>query len=462
VTTTWRRLWWIVPLLGTVGCGQFEPVPFSHLERLEGEEFAEAPNLRDAVIQSIDDMFGDSPYRLKVPEGSGLPEGGRYLAAYSWEPTGPEPDGERALRAIAYVPAGADPSDPRELVQIEGGQALYHRHCLHCHGVSGDGEGPTAPFLYPRPRDYRPGMFKFTSTEFGGKPTRDDLERTIRDGIHGTSMPAFGAQLTDAQIAQVIDYVMFLSMRGEVERALTEEAAFLSDEDFDADGSGSLDDEERAELYDEIGLIAEEIAAGPFGVFASWKQSEERLFTPLTPRVPSSQASIDRGRELFLGATEGVKLECAGCHGLQAQGNGPSWIDRDTFERYVFTLDPLNPAPIEELAEVAEERQRRWGDEWGDPLRPADLNRGVYKGGRRPIDIYWRVATGITGTPMPEHAAALRENPDDLWHLVNFVLALPHEPDLLRPDRLEELGVEEPPPVTTTTAAAADGAAPVR
>ena len=46
----------------------------------------------------------------------------------------------------------------------EGGYAIYRKNCLHCHGVSGAGDGPTAPFLYPLPRDYRKGIFKFTST----------------------------------------------------------------------------------------------------------------------------------------------------------------------------------------------------------------------------------------------------------------------------------------------------------
>ena len=34
---------------------------------------------------------------------------------------------------------------------------LYREHCGHCHGVTGDGLGPTAAFLNPYPRDYRPG-----------------------------------------------------------------------------------------------------------------------------------------------------------------------------------------------------------------------------------------------------------------------------------------------------------------
>ena len=68
---------------------------------------------------------------------------------------------------------------------------LYRRHCVHCHGITGDGRGPTARFLNPYPRDYRKGIFKFKSTYAAAKPTDDDLRRVLHNGIPGTSMPSF-------------------------------------------------------------------------------------------------------------------------------------------------------------------------------------------------------------------------------------------------------------------------------
>jgi mono/diheme cytochrome c family protein len=335
-------------------------------------------------------------------------------------------DGEAEVVSVPVADESAEVVPGPLLV----GQAIYNRQCLHCHGLSGDGNGPTAAFLYPRPRDYRQGMFKFTSTDYGKKPTRDDLRRVIWHGIDGTSMPAFSAQLTPEQAERVIDYVIYLSMRGEVERALIEEASFFAEEDF-AD----------PEMIEEFELIAEDVSQGV--IFPNWldTQDPEAAVQPLSPRVAATEQSIARGRELFLGVAADVKLECAGCHGSGGKGDGPSWIDPETFNRYVFleNYDPNDPSTLEKLKTIAEEQQRRWGDEWGDPLRPADLNRGVYKGGRRPIDLYWRIATGITGTAMPAHITTLTD-PDDLWHLVNFVLALPQRPDLLRADELRRLG----------------------
>ena len=103
--------------------------------------------------------------------------------------------GEGADAKPRPICQGEDQTDPNLKPQA-GGYAVYRRNCLHCHGVSGAGDGPTAPFLYPIPRDYRKGIFKFTSTPSGFRPHRDDLRRTITYGLHGTSMPAFEALLT--------------------------------------------------------------------------------------------------------------------------------------------------------------------------------------------------------------------------------------------------------------------------
>ena len=64
-------------------------------------------------------------------------------------------------------------------------------------------------------------------------------------------------------------------------------------------------------------------------------------------------------------------------------------------------------------------------------ILPRNLRKGVYRGGRRPVDLYWRIHNGIDGSGMPEsNKAALKE--DDLWDLVNYVLELPYE-DASRP-----------------------------
>ncbi len=56
-------------------------------------------------------------------------------------------------------------------------------------------------------------------------------------------------------------------------------------------------------------------------------------------------------------------------------------------------------------------------------VRPMNLTTGVYRGGRRPIDLYWRIKGGIVPSGMAD-AASLPDK--DVWDLVRFVQALPY------------------------------------
>ena len=117
--------------------------------------------------------------------------------------------------------AAAGPVGSDETGRAHG---LYREHCAHCHGITGDGAGPTAAFLNPYPRDYRPGIYKYKSTPKGQKPTHDDLMRTLVNGVAGTSMPSF-LVLPENELAALADYVRYLSIRGEVELLLVDYAA---------------------------------------------------------------------------------------------------------------------------------------------------------------------------------------------------------------------------------------------
>lgn len=465
------------------------PLPFVRNNRL-ADELKVRPKFRDAVNEVVTKTFGPSPREMLVPKGAteaGLTDGGLRLANHVIL-DGKDP------RPVTWTNAD------QQVVRQEGGYALYRRHCQHCHGSSGDGEGPTADFLFPRPRDYRRGIFKFTSTASNQKPTRDDLRKTILEGLHGTSMPAFEALMSRAEIEQVIDYVIFLTMRGELESRLLNEASTAEEAD------------------DPKETLSEEVAQGHLDfIFESWKSAPMAVVDPPINRVAVSpesahRASVIRGRDLFW------KNDCRDCHGTKAMGNGQSFIDEATFQEVVFRnpeeLHRLDDAEVlfaligqqkardakgtppelpkeikgvgysapwvstqdilkrleasgeikrasssgdqpeytvlvdeEIVAKNRKEREAWLGslDEWSQPLRPANLNRGIYKGGRRPIDIFWRINKGINGAKMPAHQLL---TPEETWDLVNFVLALPREPQLLE-------GTPPPPAGTTPTPAPA-------
>jgi DMSO reductase family type II enzyme heme b subunit len=71
------------------------------------------------------------------------------------------------------------------------GKGTYEKKCLLCHGEKGDGKGPGAELLLPRPRDFTKGLYKIRTT--GNKtPTDQDIFRIITEGMPGTSMPGWG------------------------------------------------------------------------------------------------------------------------------------------------------------------------------------------------------------------------------------------------------------------------------
>ncbi len=79
----------------------------------------------------------------------------------------------------------------------------YDRFCLPCHGVAGDGLGPAAAWLWPRPRNFTLAAYKWRNS-VGVLPADDDLRHTIAHGAIGTSMHGFADALSAADLDGLI------------------------------------------------------------------------------------------------------------------------------------------------------------------------------------------------------------------------------------------------------------------
>jgi cytochrome c oxidase cbb3-type subunit 2 len=94
---------------------------------------------------------------------------------------------------------------------IEAGKKLYTQRCEHCHGAEGDGEGYAAEYVFPKPRVFTGGVYKFRTrheTEDGNRLASDeDIYRSICEGLHGTSMPGWCGFFTETQIRQLVHYL---------------------------------------------------------------------------------------------------------------------------------------------------------------------------------------------------------------------------------------------------------------
>ncbi|MCA9014256.1 MAG: cytochrome c [Planctomycetaceae bacterium] len=297
-----------------------------------------------------------------------------------------------------------------ECVRLQYGRDLYNRHCMHCHGMSGEGTGPTSRYLNPPPRDFRLGIYKYTSTKSTSKAQEADLERTVKEGIAGTYMPSFKL-LTEDEVSAIVNYVIWLSIRGETEKKLVDELFLDYSNQAYAERTSESGGEKPEEVRQELKEYMEDDFPDTLGdatssVAEAWEEAnlEDALVIPRTPRVPDTPESRERGRQLYLSE----KTKCASCHGPQGRGNGTATQDYWT-----------NPATNEKY------KNRGLHDIWGNQLPPRDLHRGIYRGGRRPIDTYRRLAAGIKGTPMPAFGGSLSD--EELWDLVNYVMSLPYE-----------------------------------
>lgn len=176
------------------------------------------------------------------------------------------------------APLWAGKPDAVKQDTLELGKKIYFKRCVWCHGVEGAGDGPSADRLFTRPRNFTQGTFKIRTTDSGQLPMDADLIATVKNGLTGSAMPAWGEVLSDAEVTAVVQFVKTL----------------VQDRKFD-------DADEVADIQ-------------PFGQMP-WKTKvgglkEQNLYLG----VP--QEAIDQGKEIF------IKNKCFECHGGEGRGDG--------------------------------------------------------------------------------------------------------------------------------------------
>ncbi len=109
---------------------------------------------------------------------------------------------EPAQYADLTWPPGADVDRGAPL-----GVRVFARYCAVCHGPTGRGNGPAAPSMFPRPRDFSAGRIKYKTTAAGDPPTDEDLLRTVREGLPASAMPYFADLLSTEELRAVVEQV---------------------------------------------------------------------------------------------------------------------------------------------------------------------------------------------------------------------------------------------------------------
>jgi len=318
---------------------------------------------REAILGTLDKLYG-TPNAPCVPEGVNL------------DPT---------RLANAAGPAFVDKEGHRS--------GLFRKHCARCHGIGGDGAGPAALLLNPYPRDFRQGIYKYTRTAAGAKPVFEDLEQTIRLGVVGTAMPSF-ARLRAEERAYLVEYVKYLSFRGETELFLLQLV---------------LDEDEYLPL--DMTLVEED---GILPLATLWEEAPDLVVTPPAPPPTTTQeewlASVELGRQLY----QQEAARCVDCHGPKGEGDGE---EAEIYDDWNKPKAGVTPAETRKLARQFTLPIQR--------LRPRDFTSGILRSGNQPIRLYWLTHVGIKGTPMP--AAGPQPGvpgplkPEEIWHVVHYI-----------------------------------------
>lgn len=104
--------------------------------------------------------------------------------------------GKQQISGVAWM----DEPMPKGLKgNPQRGKTFYMNNCFTCHGVKGDGQGPRAYFINPKPRDF----LSSAASTFN----RPMLFNAIAEGRNGSEMPAWNKVLNDQQIADVAEFV---------------------------------------------------------------------------------------------------------------------------------------------------------------------------------------------------------------------------------------------------------------
>ncbi len=311
---------------------------------------------------------------------------------------------------------------------LRTGRELYKQYCQKCHAATGDGNGPQAHMLKPKPRDLRLGVVKYTSTKANIKASTEDLRNLLKGGIPGTAMPAFQI-LGNHEIDALAQYTKYLSMRGEIERSLCVESeidfslAALDEQLEDADS-----EEEKKEIREQFQSDVEEFLKLDFPeivyevsaeIAEKWSEAdlpESKFEVPGSrpegtgpSRAEPSISSLANGKILYLSTS----TQCASCHGLTGKGDGDQ------------------VSKVQKKPDGSNYEEPGLHDVWGNVVVPRDLTYGVFHGASNPNEdiahvVYRAIAVGVKGTPMPAYGGKGLTD-DQIWDLVNYIFFLAGE-----------------------------------
>ena len=112
----------------------------------------------------------------------------------AWRELGVEDLSAVAQLVRSFHAAQPEPAIPQAVLEL--GEHVYAARCAQCHGENGDGNGSAA------------NQFPIAATNFRWqRPSLAASLRVLRNGVEGTPMAPWAAELSEAQISAVAYFV---------------------------------------------------------------------------------------------------------------------------------------------------------------------------------------------------------------------------------------------------------------
>ena len=207
----------------------------------------------------------------------------------SWRRCSARRTNRRACRRPGWT--GQAPARGRARLQRHVGRenGLYREHCVHCHGITGDGLGPTGGVPQSLSARLPAGVFKFKSTYDASKPTDADLVRVLDNGIPG-QFDAIVRAACPGEVEPLVEYVKYLSMRGEMEIAADQLRLQRAGRGRTATRTANILDEDGEPEWAGFRSIPRTMQnsgrQGDPSRSSKWDAAEEEVIIPIEERFP--------------------------------------------------------------------------------------------------------------------------------------------------------------------------------
>jgi mono/diheme cytochrome c family protein len=253
---------------------------------------------------------------------------------------------------------------------LNRGREAYVHYCYACHGMDGDGKGPSSYGLRPPPRNFKKGNFKFGAVSAGQLPSDADLMRIVKGGLHGTAMLAW--DIPDGQLGEIIQFIKTFP--------------------------GPDGKDNRWQKKYTRGKKAGQLKA----------KIGELIATTPDPWAGKDAAAVQKGEELYH-----LKAQCWTCHA--------TYMTKQGFSDLALKID--GKAKTSFRPNMYESKLVEAKDLYGVDVLPPDFTidklRSVRKGSEM-VDLHRVISAGVG--KMPAWTGSLPEK--EIWALVHYVRSL--------------------------------------